>query len=132
MKCLLDTDASGSIIAAKHANKLPCKITSGKKIIWTTPGGELTTSKECKTMFILPEFHRNRVVEWNCSIAPNNLGAYDMIFGQDLLQGLGMKFDFTDNTVEWDRVVIPMQDIEVQVEGEEAFYQHEPDAVTEE
>ena len=59
------------------------------------------------------------------------MGAYDVIFGRDLLQGLGMKFDFTDNTVEWDQVVIPMRDIEVQVEGEEAFYQHEPDAVIE-
>ena len=42
-----------------------------------------------------------------------------------------MKFDFTDNTVEWDQVVIPMRDIEVQVEGEDAFYQHKPNAVIE-
>ena len=60
------------------------------------------------------------------------MGAYDVIFGRDLLQGLGLKFYFTDNTVEWDRVVIPMRDIdEVQVEGEEAFYQHKPEAVIE-
>ena len=107
------------------------KIASGKQTIWTTPGEELTTSKECKTTFILPEFHRNRIVEWNCSIVPSNLGAYDKILGRDLLQGLGMKFDFTDNTVEWDQVVIPMRDIEVQVKGEKAFYQHKPEAVIE-
>jgi hypothetical protein len=37
-----------------------------------------------------------------------NLGANDMIIGRDILQGLGIKFDFVSNTIEWDGAVIPM------------------------
>jgi hypothetical protein len=55
------------------------------------------------------------------------MGAYDMIIGRDILQGLGFKFDFADLTVEWDGSVIPMKDADSP--EAEAFYMHEPDAV---
>ena len=59
LKCLLDTGASASIIAAKHASKLRTKNIPGGTTVWTTPAGELTTSKKCQCQFILPEFHRD-------------------------------------------------------------------------
>ena len=129
LKCLLDTGASGSLIAAKHATKLRLKDLPGKQTVWTTPGGNLTTTKKCQCTFILPEFHRDRVIEWDINVSPSNLGAHDMILGRDILQGLGIKFDFTDLTVEWDGSVIPMRDADSM--KEEAFYVHEPDAVAE-
>ena len=52
-----------------------------------------------------------------------------MIIGRDILQGLGIKFDFSDLTIEWDAVTVPMRDADsVQ---EDAFYVHEPEAITE-
>ena len=52
-----------------------------------------------------------------------------MIVGRDILQGLGIKFDFSDLTIEWDEVIVPMRDRE-STEGE-AFYIHEPEVITE-
>ena len=87
----------------------------------------MTTTKTCHCKFIMPEFYRDRVVEWNVSLAPMDLGAHDMIIGRDILQGLGIKFDFTDLTIEWDGAVIPMRDSDSM--SCEAFYIHEPEAV---
>jgi predicted aspartyl protease len=127
LKCLLDTGASGSIIASQHAQKLRIKSLPGEKTIWTTPGGELTTSKKCHSKFVLPEFHRDRVIEWDINVSSSNLGAYDMIMGRDILQGLGIKFDFTDLTIEWDGVAIPMRDTDSM--NKDMFYIHEPDSI---
>jgi predicted aspartyl protease len=119
LKCLLDTGASGSIIASQHAQKLRIKSLPGEKTIWTTPGGELTTSKKCHSKFV--------VIEWDINVSSSNLGAYDMIMGRDILQGLGIKFDFTDLTIEWDGVAIPMRDTDSM--NKEMFYIHEPDSI---
>ena len=127
LKCLLDSGASGSMIAAKHESKLTCVSTAGPATTWSTPGGDLTTTKTCKCKFVMPEFYRDRVIEWNVSLAPTNLGAHDMIIGRDILQGLGIKFDFTDLTIEWDGVVLPMRDTESMTQ--EAYYIHEPDII---
>jgi hypothetical protein len=106
---------------------LRIKSLPGEKTIWTTPGGELTTSKKCHSKFVLPEFHRDRVIEWDINVSSSNLGAYDMIMGRDILQGLGIKFDFTDLTIEWDGVAIPMRDTDSM--NKEMFYIHEPDSI---
>ena len=53
-----------------------------------------------------------------------------MIIGQDILQGLGIKFDSSDLTIEWDTVTVPMRDADSI--AKEAFYVHEPKAITEE
>jgi transposase InsO family protein len=129
LRCLLDTGASGSLIAAKHATKLRAKELPGQKTVWTTPGGELTTSKKCQCTFLMPEFHRDRVIEWDINISSMDLGAHDMIIGRDILQGLGIKFDFTDLTIEWDGAIIPMRDADSM--RNETFYIHEPDSIVE-
>ena len=57
---------------------------------------------------MIPEFHNDRVIQWDLHVA-KNLGAYDMIIGRDILSDLGFKFDFTSMTVEWDGISIPMK-----------------------
>jgi hypothetical protein len=71
----------------------------------------------------------HRVIEWDINISSGNLGAHDMIIGRDILQGLGMKFNFTNLTVEWDGAMIPMRDVDSMTN--EAFHIHDPDAVAE-
>jgi hypothetical protein len=78
----------------------------------------------------MPEFHRDRVLEWDINISSSNLGAYDMIIGRDILQGLGINFNFQDLTIEWDGVSIPMRDT-ANMSSSDLFYIHEPDAVAE-
>ena len=128
LKCLLDSGASGSLIAAKHAEKLRKRPVTGPKTVWTTPAGTMSTTHCCQCTFMLPEFHRDRVIEWDINISSTNLGAYDMILGRDVLQGLGIKFDFSNLTIEWDEVVVPMRD--TNSTEDEAFYVHEPEAIT--
>jgi hypothetical protein len=55
------------------------------------------------------------------------LGAYDMIIGHDLLSVLGIKFDFTDMSMEWDKVSIPMKDSNNS--DEQNYYVQEPEAL---
>ena len=72
---------------------------------------------------MIPEFHSDRVIEWDLHVS-ENLGAYDMIIGRDILSDLGVKFDFTDMSVEWDRMSIPMKDSEAT--EEESFHVPDP------
>jgi Reverse transcriptase (RNA-dependent DNA polymerase) len=131
LKCLLDSGASGSILTGKYTKKLRLKSNTDTKTVWTTThGGMMTTTKKSRCTFVLPEFHRDRVIEWDINISTSgNLGAHDMIIGRDILQGLGMKFDFTNLTVEWDNATIPMRDVDSMTN--EAFHIHDPDAVAE-
>ena len=54
LKCLLDSGAPGSLIAAKHAANLRKKLNSGPKTIWTTPSGTMSTTQKCQCTFLLP------------------------------------------------------------------------------
>ena len=99
LRCLLDTGASGSLVELSHAKKLRMKKQGGAKTVWTTPAGELSTGQKCQATFMLPEFHSDRVIEWDLHVT-KNLGAYDMIIGRDILTDLGFKFDFTSMDME--------------------------------
>ena len=126
LKCLLDSGASSSLIAAKHAKDLRKEDGKGRHTVWTTPAGDMKTSSRCRGRFVLPEFHRDRIIEWKLHVT-QDLGAYDMILGRDVLSDLGIKFDFADNTLEWDNVVIPMKDGDAPFE--ETFNVQEPEVI---
>ena len=128
LRCLLDTGASGTLITHKHAKKLRMKKQGGAKTMWTTPAGELKTSTKCQSTFMIPEFHNDRVIEWDLHVT-QTLGAYDMIIGRDILSDLGFKFDFTTMSVEWDGISIPMKDADAT--EEENFFVSDPGPVDE-
>ena len=128
LKCLLDTGASGSLVKQEHAKKLRVKKLGGAKTIWTTPAGELGTSTKCQGTFIIPEFHDDRVIQWDLHVT-KNLGAYDMIIGRDILSDLGFKFDFTTMSVEWDGISVPMKESD-KTEAEN-FHVPDPSALDE-
>ena len=128
LRCLLDTGASGSLVSKEHAKKLRMKKLGGVQTMWTTPAGELSTSTKCQGTFMIPEFHNDRVIEWDLHVT-QSLGAYDMIIGRDILSDLGFKFDFTTMSVEWDGVSIPMKDGDSN--EEESFFIPDPTALDE-
>ena len=84
LKALLDSGASGSLVARKHAEKLKLKKLSQVETVWTMPGGIEQTSYTTTGQFTIPELHDNRLLEWNLHVT-KNLGAYDMILGHGLL-----------------------------------------------
>ena len=126
LKCLLDTGASGSLVAKQHAKKLRMKKSDGPQTVWTTPAGNLTTTYKCQSSFVLPEFFRDRVIEWDLHVS-SNLGAYDMIIGRDILSALGIQFDFATMSMKWEQAIVPMKDSSAV--AEEAFHIQDPEAI---
>ena len=53
---LLDSGASSTLITEKYAKKLKLKQTS-KGHVWTTPAGNLKTTKSCRTQITIPELN---------------------------------------------------------------------------
>jgi hypothetical protein len=126
LQCLLDSGASSSLITEEYVKNMHARFSKGKHTTWISPAGEMMTTSVCQTRFAIPEFHRDRIIEWKLHVA-KNLGAYDMILGRDVLSGLGIKFNFADNTIEWDNSVIPMKDADKPLM--ENYYVQEPAAV---
>jgi transposase InsO family protein len=130
LKCLLDTGASASLIAARHTTQLLMRPVKSPTTVWTTPAGELTTTQRCRCTFLMPEFHEDRYLQWNLNVTPMDLGAHDMILGRDLLQDLGFRFDFVNLTVEWDGATVPMRAMNSM--KEDAFFIQEPAVIAQE
>jgi gag-polyprotein putative aspartyl protease len=87
IKALLDSGASESLINKKYVSKLRVKNSSKTANVWSTPGGDLHTSSRVKGQFTIPELQDKKLIEWNLHVA-ENMGAYDMIIGQDILSFL--------------------------------------------
>ena len=128
LKALLDSGASSTIVSSKYVQKLKKRDVS-KASEWTTLAGTFKTKGTVQTNFYFPEFHDGKLIEWKMHVS-ENMGAYDMIIGRDLLEDLGIDLKFSTSMVEWDGVEIPFKDIEASMV--ESFYIREPDWVLEE
>ena len=98
-------DISGSIFLVKFIHKLHMQ--NNTTTIWMTKGGNIQTSKKCKTTFILTEFHENKSIEWNLHVdstpGPHHYDYYDMILGHNVMSKLGIMIHFT---MTWDDLTI--------------------------
>ena len=109
LKALLDSGGGGTLVSESFAKKLRVKSNRSQQV-WTTPGGNMTTTSKVKAQFTLPELHDNRMIEWDVHVT-KTLGAYDMIIGRDLLEFLGMDVRFSNLTVEWEGSSMPFKDL---------------------
>ena len=113
LKALLDSGATESLVSKKHTQKLRRK-NRPKGQTWSTPGGMLTTTKEVTAQFTLPELQDKQLIEWKLHEV-DDLGAYDMIIGRDILQFLQMDLCFSDQTVRWGENTMPFKDKDASV-----------------
>ncbi|NJO52629.1 MAG: hypothetical protein HC840_28105, partial [Leptolyngbyaceae cyanobacterium RM2_2_4] len=127
LKALLDSGGSASLVDAKWTKSLRLQ-KSTTDTVWTTPAGSMKTSARCKTSFTIPELHDNRMISWNMHVT-QNLGAYDVILGRDILSELGIDIQFSTNTIVWDGLDLPMRDKEASIM--DAYYVREPDTIEE-
>ena len=127
LKALLDSGGAGTLLTAKAAKRLRLKKSNLKPVLWTTPAGDVTTNRSCKSQLSLPELHPDRIIEWDFHVA-NSLGAYDMIIGRDMLKFLGIDIRFSNETVEWDHAVMPFKDID---DDQSCFHVDEPEHLQE-
>ena len=77
---LLDSGGAESVITEKLTGKLKVKSSNNKPKVWSTPAGEVTTTKRAKSQFTIPELQEDRLIEWDFHVT-KSLGAYDMILG---------------------------------------------------
>ena len=118
VKALLDTGGSGCLLTSKFATKL--RASPVKEVTtWKTPAGIVSTKSKCTAQFTIPELHETRLIEWDFHLT-QDLGRYDMIIGQDLMNELGIDILYSKRTVEWDGMTIPLKEIDAKVET--AYY----------
>ena len=108
IRALLDSGASESLVTAKYVKKLRVKDAKASTTVWTTPAGEMKTRSKVKAKFTIPELQEKRMVEWNFHVA-DDMGAYDMIIGRDVLSFLGIDIKFSEQVVEWDHSEMPFK-----------------------
>ena len=78
-----------------------------------TQSGTFTSNRTSEMRFFLSEFSESRDITWKFHVIPdaNNAMPYDMIIGRDLMQSLNMDVLYSENTVVWDDLRLPMQQV---------------------
>ena len=107
VKCLLDSGASGSLIKSKFTKKLRKK-KSSSSTVWTTPAGPMTTTSTVKGLFTIPELQEKQLIEWPLHVV-DDMGAYDMIIGRDVMSFLGIDILFSEKVVTWNGKELPFK-----------------------
>ena len=126
-KALLDTGGSGCLIAKHLTENLPVT-TPASTVQFLTAAGTYTSQGLVELQFSMPELHHDRTIEWQFHVA-ENLGAYDLIIGRDLLQELPINLHFDSMEIEWDSARIPMRPVEAT--SHMSFHVQDPPAVAE-
>lgn len=124
-KGLLDSGGSGCLIAKHLTQNLPV-ITPASAAQFLTAAGTYTSQGLVHLKFSMPELHHDRLIEWQFHVA-ENLGAYDLIIGRDLMQELPINLHFDSLEIEWDNARIPMRPIDAT--SQTSYHIQDPPAV---
>ena len=111
VRILFDSGCGATLINKSFVTKLRQRKTTNTT--WRTKAGSFSTTKKCTCTFMLPEFHKHRVIEWEMYVDESSsaLSNYDMIIGRDLMESIGLDLLFSENLIRWDGATVPMQDI---------------------
>jgi transposase InsO family protein len=114
LKALIDTGSSGCIILNEFTAGIHHKKSEDAQQ-WMTKGGLFKTNGICPIKFYLPEFSTQECIKWKFHI-DNSIqtvkSRYDVIIGRDLLEQLPLDIKFSDKTLTWQEVSIPMKTTE--------------------
>jgi hypothetical protein len=84
---------------------------------WMTKGGLFSTNGICPIKFYIPEFSTQECAKWNFHVDDSKQvvkSCYDLILGCDLLEQLPLDIKFSDQTITWQEVTVPMKKIDQQ------------------
>ena len=108
IRALLDSGASESLVTEKYVKKLRVRDAQKTTTVWTTPAGEMKTRSKVKAQFTMPELQEKKMVEWSFHVT-DNMGAYDMIIGRDIMSFLGIDIKFSDQVITWEYAEMPFK-----------------------
>ena len=111
IRALLDSGASETLVASRFVSKLRVKDVNKKPTVWSTPAGELKTTQKVRAQFTIPELQEKRLIEWDVHVV-EDMGAYDMIIGRDILSFLGIDIQFSTRKVSWDGIDMPFKPVD--------------------
>jgi hypothetical protein len=114
IKALLDSGAYELLINAKHVKHLRVKKASKSSTVWSTPAGEMKTLSRVKAQFTIPKLQEKKLLEWNLHVA-ENIGAYDIIIGRDIMNFLGINIQFSDLTVHLENASMPFKPVDATI-----------------
>ena len=113
LKVLLDSGGSATMA---HERILPRGCTPtllDNPTTSTTIAGTFTSKRSvCLRDLVLPEFDRNKKIDYQGAYVFGGECRYDVILGRDFLSKVGMKFDFSKNTITWEDVEVAMRSAE--------------------
>ena len=70
--------------------------------------GSFSTSREAKITFKIPELNVTAHISAPFHVTTKKSN-YDIIFGRDVLQELGIQLDFQNNFIGWQNINLPMK-----------------------
>jgi hypothetical protein len=114
LKALIDTGLSGCIILNEFTTGIHHKQSEASQQ-WMTKGGIFKTSSICPIRFYLPEFSSRECVGWNFHVDGSKQTVncrYDMIVGCNLLEQLPLDIKFSNHTLMWQEVTVPMKTVD--------------------
>ena len=108
---LMDTGSEKSVIKATHSPHGIVK--EGHTMKFHTPSGTFSSKKVTDTESFLNEFSELRHIRWKFHVLPEDCKLpYDMIIGRDLMRKLKIDILYSNNVVTWDKLTLPMHEVE--------------------
>jgi len=127
IKILFDSGSTASHVKRDKIKKL--RVKKEKPQNWNTAAGQVSTNERCRVLFSLPELNDTRTIDWTMHVGTLENIQYDMIIGSDLMSELGINIKYSNLSIEWDDVDIPMRSSDVT--PEESFHIQDTPSVLE-
>lgn len=112
IRALLDTGTTATLVLRKYVAPGKAKSYKGHSTTWKTLGGQFQTNQKCQLQMRLPEFDYRKEVTWICHVDgttnPEH-ALYDMIIGTDMMGAIGMDILFSENSMKWEHMEVPMK-----------------------
>ena len=95
---------------AKHASHCKRMKTHKKEQTFHTAAGNYVAEGKAIIEFSLPDMNNSKVIKWPCYLDSTDEIGYDAVIGRDLMLELGIKIDFDKKIIQWDDLILPMQE----------------------
>ena len=111
INALIDTGCSRTIV--KRSALTNVAVERSKEVNetnWNTAAGKFATKYDVHIDFALVDFAPSKQIQWKAALdETTQQSTYQMIIGRDLQQALGIDIHWSNRTMKWDGIIIPMK-----------------------
>jgi len=107
---LIDSGSSHSLLMRRYAEHLSHNFVKGQSS-YSTGSGQLKTNVKVEVHFMLPQFSTSTTISHDVNLIEEGQDfGYDMSIGRDILKALNIDLRFSNGTIVWDEMVVPMKE----------------------